>query len=72
MFVKPKCSKEDSQVLILSTMKTLLLKKNDFCVEMSFLIHNKTRDYNALIEFYDHQVDSIIGPTIKTFPASRR
>ena len=36
---------------------------------MTFLIHedNETFDYNTSIDFYDHQIDSIIGPTIKIF-----
>ena len=36
---------------------------------MNFLnhLHNEARDYNVSIYFYDHQIDSIIGPTIKTF-----
>ena len=36
---------------------------------MSFLIHqdNETRDYNVSIDFYDHQIDSLIGPTKGTF-----
>ena len=35
---------------------------------MTFLIYqdNETRDYNGSIDFYDHQIDSIIGPTMKT------
>ena len=38
-------------------------------MEMTLLIHydNKTRDYNVSIDFYDHQIDSPIGPTIRTF-----
>ena len=36
---------------------------------MTFVLHwdNETRDYNVSIDFYDHQIDSIIGPTMKTF-----
>jgi len=38
-------------------------------MEMIFLIHqnNETRDYNVSIDFYDHLIDSIIGPTMKVF-----
>jgi len=43
--------------------------KSNFCAEMNFLIHldNETCDYNVSIDFYDHQIDSIIGPTMKAF-----
>ena len=36
---------------------------------MAFLINsdNETRDYIVSIDFYDHQIDSPIGPTMKTF-----
>ena len=36
---------------------------------MTFLIpwDNETRDYTVSIDFYDHQIDSIIGPTMNTF-----
>ena len=36
---------------------------------MTLLIHqdNETRDYNVSIDFYDHQIDSPIGPTMRTF-----
>ena len=36
---------------------------------MIFLIYwdNETCDYNVSIDFYDHQIDSIIGPTMKVF-----
>ena len=38
-------------------------------MEMTLLIHqdNETRDYNVSIDFYDHQIDSPIGPTMRTF-----
>ena len=38
-------------------------------MEMTLLIHwdNETRDYNVSIDFYNYQIDSIIGPTMITF-----
>ena len=36
---------------------------------MTFLIHqeNERHDYNVSIDFYDHQIDSMVGPTMKTY-----
>ena len=41
---------------------------------MTFLIHwdNETRDYTVSIDFYDHQIESIFGPTMDTFEAENK
>ena len=41
---------------------------------MNILIHwdNKTGDYKVSIDFCDHQIDSIIGPTMKTFSVEHK
>ena len=41
---------------------------------MAFLIHsdNETRDYIVSIEFYDHQIGSITGPTMKNFDVEHK
>ena len=65
--------KEDSLVFIFWTMKILFFKKLFFHGnEFSIHLDNETRDYDVSIDFYDHQIDSIIGPTMKSFDVENK
>ena len=50
--------------ILLFTKKTRFLYKNEISNPNW---DNETYGYTISIDFYDHQIDSIIGPTMKTF-----